>query len=99
MSKTPDDLPAGNVYHVLPASHWLGALKTAETADRQWNNAVIALASMGLRVVPALIEATGSDHPEVRRGASQALNKIGPATVPFLIRALEHENHAVRQAA
>jgi len=37
---------------------------------------------MGLRVAPALIDATGDDHPEVRRGASQALSKIGPAIIP-----------------
>lgn len=81
------------------ASHWLDVLKTTETADRQWKKAVNSLAEMGLRVVPALIEATGDDHPEVRRGASQALHKIGPAVVPFLIKALKHDNSSVRETA
>lgn len=81
------------------ASHWLEVLKTTETADRQWKKAVNALASMGLRIVPALIEATGNDHPRVGSGASKALHKIGPATIPFLMKALKHENSQVREAA
>jgi HEAT repeat protein len=81
------------------ASAWLEALKTTETADRRWKRAVRALTAMGLPVVPALIEATGDDHPEVRRGASTALRKIGPAIIPFLIKALRHDNWLVRQTA
>src|SRR4051812_46489558 len=81
------------------ASHWLDILKTTETADRQWKKAVNALASMGLLAVPALIEATGNDHPEVRRGAGKALHQIGPATIPFLIKALRHDNPTVRESA
>ena len=80
-------------------SHWLDVLKTTETADRRWKKAVRALASMGLQAVPALIEATGDDHPEVRRGASQALQNIGPTIVPFLIKALRHEKPKVREAS
>lgn len=90
MSKASDD---------LSASDWLELLKTTETADRQWKKAVSALTSLGLKAVPALVEATGDDHPEVRRGASKALHEIGPATVPFLIKGLRHENAAVREAA
>jgi len=74
-------------------------LKTTETADRKWKKAVNSLAALGLRVVPALIEATGDNHPEVRRGASQALHKIGPAIVPFLIKELKHDNSSVRETA
>ena len=54
---------------------------------------------MGLLAVPALIEATGHDHPEVRRGAGKALHQIGPATIPFLIQALRHDNATVRESA
>jgi HEAT repeat protein len=85
--------------HDFSASHWLDVLKTTETADRQWKKAVKSLAAMGLRVVPALIEATGNDHAEVRRGTSQALHKIGPAIIPFLIKALRNDNASVREAA
>src|ERR1051325_3545377 len=81
------------------ASHWLDILKATETADRQWKQAVNALAAMGLRAVPALIDATGDDNPEVRRGASTALHKIGPATIPFLIKALRHDTPTVRESA
>jgi HEAT repeat protein len=52
---------------------------------------------MGLPVVPALIEATCDDHPEVRRGAGRALQQTGPATIPFLIKALRHDNSLVRE--
>jgi len=81
------------------ASHWLGVLKTTQTADRRWKKAVTALTSMGLRITPALIHATGDEHPEVRRGAAQALHKIGAGIIPFLMKALKHENSAVREAA
>lgn len=60
-------------------SHWLEILTTTQTADRQWKEAVKSLTEMGLRAVPVLIEATGDDNPEVRRGASQALHEIGLA--------------------
>jgi HEAT repeat protein len=83
----------------LSASAWLEALKTTETADRRWKRAVRTLTAMGLPVVPALIEGTGDDHPEVRRGASTALHKIGPAIIPFLIKALRHDNWMVREGA
>lgn len=82
-----------------PASHWLTVLKSTQTADRRWKKAVTALTSMGLRVTPALIHATGDEHPEVRRGAAQALHKIGPGIIPFLMKALKHENSVVREAA
>src|SRR5262245_50266497 len=81
------------------ASDWLEALRTTETADRRWKRAVRALTAMGLSVVPALIEATGDDHPEVRRGVGAALRKIGPAIIPFLIKALRHDNWLVRRCA
>jgi len=81
------------------ASHWLDILKTTETADRQWKKAVSALAAMGLRAVPAFIDATGSDHPEVRRGAGKALHNRGPAAIPFLMKALRHDNPTVRESA
>ena|ERR1022692_1807473 len=68
-------------------------------ADRQWKKAVDALASMGWLAVPALIDATRNDHPEVRRGASTALHKVGPATIPFSIKPLSHDNSLVREAA
>jgi HEAT repeat protein len=83
----------------LSASAWLEALKTTEKADRRWKRAVSALAAMGLPVVPALIGATGDDHPEVRRGAGTALHKIGPAIIPFLMKALRHDNSLVREGA
>jgi HEAT repeat protein len=83
----------------LSANDWLEALKTTETADRRWKQTVRALTAMGLPVVPALIEATGDDHPEVRRGAGAALHKIGPAIIPFLMKALRHDNWLVRKEA
>jgi HEAT repeat protein len=81
------------------ASRWLEALKSTATADRRWKQAVKALSSMGLWVAPALIDATGDDHPEVRRGAAQALQKIGAPIIPFWIKALKHEKSSVREAA
>jgi hypothetical protein len=54
---------------------------------------------MGLRAAPALIEATGDDHPAVRRGAGKALHQIGMAIVPFLMKTLKHENSSVRESA
>ena len=70
-----------------------------ETADDRWKEAVAALAGMGLLAVPALIDATGDDHPEVRRGANTALRQIGPAIIPFLVKALRHEKSLVRESA
>jgi HEAT repeat protein len=81
------------------AGGWLEALRATETAGRRWGRAVSALAAMGLPAVPALIEATGDDHPGVRRGAIAALHQIGPATVPFLVKALRHDKWSVREAA
>jgi HEAT repeat protein len=69
------------------------------TADDRWKEAVAALTVMGLRAVPALIDATGHEHPEVRRGAGTALHQIGPAIIPFLMKALRHEKSLVREAA
>lgn len=83
----------------LPASHWLEMLATTETADERWKESVTALTSMGLLAAPALINATGHEHTEVRRGASTALHNIGPAIIPFLMKALKHENSLVREAA
>lgn len=83
----------------FPASHWLDVLKSTETADARWKEAVAALTAMGLRTVPALIDATGNEHPEVRRGAAKALHQTGPAIIPFLMKALRHENSLVREAA
>lgn len=81
------------------AVHWLDQLRTAETADRRWKRAVNALTRMGLRIAPALLDALGDDHPEVRRGAGHALHKMGPAVVPFLINGLKHDNAHVREKA
>jgi hypothetical protein len=81
------------------ASYWLEVFKTTETGDARWKEAVDALTSMGLLAVPALIEATGHDHPEVRRGASTARHRIGPAIIPFLMKALKHDNPLVRESA
>lgn len=82
-----------------PASQWLEALKKTKTADRQWKQAVGALSAMGLRVVPALIEATGDEHPAVRHGAGKALQSVGPTIVPFMVKALKHDNSLVRVTA
>ena len=90
MSKTSGD---------YSASHWLEVLRTTEIADRRWKKAVKSLTEMGLRAVPALIEAEGDDNQTVCIGASKALQQIGPATVPFLIKALRHENPRIREIA
>jgi HEAT repeat protein len=67
----------------LPASHWLGQIKSANKAER-WR-AAIALGELGPGVpggVRALAEATKDPESSVRFHAVQALSRLGPAAAP-----------------
>lgn len=83
----------------MSVGHWLEVLKTTETGDQQWNEAVKELSSLGLGAIPALIEAMGNENPDVRRGASRAIRSNGPAIIPFMIKALRNNNDRIRESA
>jgi HEAT repeat protein len=68
----------------------------------QSEHAAEALGQLGpaaYSAMPALREGLGNDFPYVRNRCSEALFKMGPASVPELIKALKSENLDVRSLA
>ncbi|MGB3510284.1 MAG: sister chromatid cohesion protein PDS5 [Microcoleaceae cyanobacterium] len=63
------------------------------------NDSIDALAKLGDRAVPALIQTLENDNLLVRWGATQALSQIGKPAIPNLIQALESNQPRVRWGA
>jgi HEAT repeat protein len=88
------------VYQGKPTSYWVRQLRGSDAASRQ--EAVQALATIGVDSVPALIVALGDAAPETRAAAADVLGRIGPAAkgaLPTLTATLKDTDKTVRQHA